>query len=273
MKACKSRARISHRTPRHVPTTPSTQQSWALCDMRCVFFCPTRHSRNATQTVHWSYTSCGAYCRFLLHSQLGKPNTGPNKTSCSPTEICSCIHHMSSMSHWQTSSTDLDAKNSARTSRLPAETPGRPAASETTDAHCATHFGHLRNAIAQRCNSIDPVSLLHVPTVAVAPSKNASKSHGLILANIQPCRATICNFHGHPASNSQTDHLFIYWPFLNLLCSCACAAQYISLGDFLLSQSCFSHLQALQWLAPGNAAFEHIRFFPRRATLPSCSKP
>ena len=137
MKACKSCARISHRTPRHVPTTPSTQQSWELCDMRCVFFCPTRHSRNATQTVHWSYTSCGAYCRFLLHSQLGKPNTGPNKTSCSPTEICSCIHHMSSMSHWQTSSTDLDAKNSARTSRLPAETPGRPAASETTDAHCA----------------------------------------------------------------------------------------------------------------------------------------
>ena len=61
MKACKSCARISHRTPRHVPTTPSTQQSWALCDMRCVF-CPTRHSRHATQTVHWSYTSCGAYC-------------------------------------------------------------------------------------------------------------------------------------------------------------------------------------------------------------------
>ena len=158
--------------------------------------------------------------------------------------------------------------DTARASGLPAETPDYPAASETADAHCVTNFGHLRNAIAQRCKSIDPVSLLHVPTVAVAPSKNASKSHGLILANIQPCRATICNFHGHPASNSQTDHLFIYWPFFTLLCSCTCAAQYISLGDFLLSQSCFSHLQALQWLAPGNAAFGHVMFFQRRATLP-----
>ena len=61
--------------------------------------------------------------------------------------------------------------------------------------------------------------------------------------------------------------------FVNLLCSCACAAQYISLRDFLLSHARLSHLQALQWLAPGNAAFEHTRFFPRRATLPSCSKP